>query len=96
MKKNSLRGEILRFLRDLYPDGANETMLISVLYHYHKVEDIEEAVEYLTDKEYIQKKESPHPYREQEQMKWYKLSPKGVDLVEGNIEPDPGILLAGK
>ncbi len=93
MKQTILRGKILALLNKVYPDGVDEITVISILYQYHKTEDILSSLEYLVDKEYIDKKQQPHPFLEREYVRWYKLMPKGVDLLEGNIEADPGILI---
>ncbi|MDR1420641.1 MAG: hypothetical protein LBI86_09725 [Treponema sp.] len=92
MKHNILRGKLLSFLKYVYPEGADQETVTKVLFQYHKVEDIEEALEYLADKEYIEKKELPHPYKRGELYRWYKIKPSGIDLLEGNLPPDPGIV----
>jgi hypothetical protein len=93
VKDNVLRGKILDLLKKVYPDGVEYQTLITILYQYHKVDDITASLEYLVDKEYILKKEHSHPFMEQELVRWYKLTPKGMDLLEGNIAADPGILV---
>jgi hypothetical protein len=65
---------------------------LQFLFRYRKTGDIDASLEYLADKEYVLKKESP-PYLEQERVRRYKLTPSGVDLPEGNVDADPGILL---
>jgi hypothetical protein len=92
-KDNILRGKILDLLCKIYPDGVDHITMVSILFQYHKTEDISSSLEYLVDKEYVLKKEHPHSYIKQETIKWYKLRPKGIDLLEGNIDPDPGILI---
>jgi hypothetical protein len=93
MKDNILRGKILDLLKKVYPDGVEHQTLITILYQYHKTSDIATSLEYLVDKGYVLKKEHAHPFMEQELVQWYKLTPGGVDLVEGNIPADPGILV---
>jgi hypothetical protein len=93
MKMNILRGKILALLKKVYPDGVDEITIISILYQYHKTEDIRASLEYVAGKDYVEKKEHPHPFMEREQIRWYKLKPHGVDLLEGNINPDPGVLI---
>lgn len=91
MKPNILRGKILTFLRHVYPEGSDGRTIVSIFYQYHRTEDISESLEYLTDKGYVAKRLVPHPYIPQETLSLYKIAPKGIDLVEGNIEEDPGI-----
>jgi hypothetical protein len=93
MKDNILRGKILDILKKVYPDGADYQTLVTILFQYHKTSDIATSLEYLADKNYVLKKEHPHPFKEQEFIQWYKLTPLGVDIVEGNIPADPGILI---
>jgi hypothetical protein len=92
-KENILRGKLLELLRNVYPEGIDQKTVISILFQYHKTGDIQTSLEYLTDKEYVIKKEHPHPYLKQEKIQWYKLSPKGIDLLDGNMPDDPGILV---
>ncbi|MDR2924279.1 MAG: hypothetical protein LBU85_13205 [Treponema sp.] len=92
-KNNILRGKILDLLCKIYPDAVDHITMVSILFQYHKTEDISSSLEYLVDKEYVLKKEHPHSYIRQEIITWYKLTPKGIDLLEGNIDPDPGILI---
>jgi hypothetical protein len=96
MKGNILRGILLDLMRKMYPEGIDYRTIITILYQYHKVDAISDSLEYLADKEYVQKKTAPHPYAEQETVCWYKITPKGIDLLEGNIESDPGILIQRK
>ena len=93
MKDNILRGKLLHLLKTVYPDGIDHQTILSILYPYFKDDAIDASLEYLTGKEYIEKKEQPHLYIKQEIFKWYKLRPKGIDLIEGNIAVDPGILI---
>jgi hypothetical protein len=93
MKDNILRGKILGLLKEVYPEGVEHQTLVTILFQYHKTDAIATSLEYLTDKGYILKKEHAHPFKEQELVQWYKLTPEGVDLVEGNISADPGILV---
>lgn len=93
MKDNILRGKILDLLKKVYPDGVERQTLVTILFQYHKTSDIATSLEYLADKGYILKKEHSHPFMEQELVQWYKLAPAGVDLVEGNIGADPGVLI---
>lgn len=93
MKQTIVRGKILGLLKKVYPDGVDEITIVSILYQYHKTEDIHASLEYITDKDYVERKQQPHPFMEREYVRWYKLKPKGVDLLEGTIEPDPGILI---
>jgi hypothetical protein len=93
MKDNILRGKILDILKKVYPEGVDRRTLITILFQYHKTADITASLEYLADKGYVLKKEQPHPFAEQELIQWHKLSPQGMDLLEGNIAADPGILI---
>ena len=93
MKQTILRGKILALLKKVYPDGVDEITVISILYQYHRTEDIQASLEYVVDKEYVERKQQPHPFIEHSVVRWYKLKPKGVDLLEGNSDADPGVLI---
>lgn len=94
MKDAVLRGRILRLLHDLYPDSVEEGSLIGIYYQYHPVSSIRRAVQYLCDKGLAKVSALPHPYRERVDVVYYKVSPAGVDLVEGNSpQPYSGIVL---
>ena len=91
MKPNILRGELLRLLKDLYPNGMEEMGIIAVKRDYYKPDEIRASLAYLVDKEYVCRIETPHPYKEGEKIVGYKIAPRGIDLVEGNLSADPGI-----
>ncbi|NLK46489.1 MAG: hypothetical protein GX297_07550 [Treponema sp.] len=93
MKGCVLRGKLLSLLKNIYPDGIEQTSVVGIYYQLTKVDDILTALEYLTDKKYIIKKENPHPFKNNTIVTYYKISPTGIDLCEGNIEKDPGIVL---
>jgi len=93
MKQTILRGKVLDLLKKVYPDGVDEITVISILYQYHKTEDIHASLEYVVDKGYVEKKQSSHPFLAHEHVRWYKLKPYGIDLLEGTIDPDPGVLI---
>jgi len=92
MRDNAIRGKLLDFLHDIYPEGADDRSILSVFYQYHLASDIEHSLEYLNDKGYISRKDVPHPYRKGEFIKLYKISPSGIDLLDG-IAVDPGIAI---
>lgn len=93
MKNTILRGKILKLLSDMYPDGIEHTSLVGIYHSYEKVDDITRSVEYLVDKKLVDKKETPHPYRENTFVTYYKITPAGIDLIEGTSSPDSGIII---
>lgn len=93
MKNNMLRGKILRLLSDMYPDGIEKTSLNGIYHAYENIDDIERSVEYLCDKGYCSKTESPHPYKANMTITYYKITPSGLDLIEGNVAADSGIVI---
>lgn len=97
MKPLILRGKLLEFLRDLYPEGADEKTIVGIFYEYHTYDDIIESLSYLADKGYAERKEVPHPYKSVERIRLYKISPAGIDLMDGTtIDPAVTIIPAGK
>lgn len=93
MKNCILRGKILKLLYEVYPNGLERINLISIYYQTDKVDDIEKSLEYLCDKKYILKKELPHPLKENEKIVSYKILPLAIDLIEGTIEKDSGVVI---
>lgn len=93
MKLNILRGKILRLLYELYPDGIEHTSLLGIYYPYEKLDNIGKAVQYLVDRNIVVKNEIAHPYKAEKTIMFYKISPGGIDLVEGSIKPLAGVCL---
>jgi len=92
-KDNALRGQLLDLLQKIYPEGIEHKTIVSIFFQYHRAEGISASLEYLADKGYVSKKELPHPYIKHEIIQWYKLTPTGIDLLDGNIPADPGIII---
>lgn len=93
MKLNILRGKILRLLHELYPNGIEYTSLLGIYYSYEKIENIRKSLQYLIDRNLVVQKESPHPYKEEKKILFYKISPAGIDLVEGSAKPIAGVYI---
>ncbi|MDE5899330.1 MAG: hypothetical protein K2H09_08735 [Treponemataceae bacterium] len=91
MKGNILRGKVLRLLGDLYPAGIEETGMVGIYYQYDKVDDIICAAAYLCDKGLVRKTQTPHPYKKQQDITCYKITARGIDLLEGTIPAEAGI-----
>ena len=87
-----LRGQLLDFLKRIYPRNIEELGIISVFYEYYRDKDIRQSLQYLVDKGYVEKEEKKHPYQRRKKLSFYKISAKGIDLIEGTIE-DAGIIL---
>ena len=92
MRQNETRGVVLSFLYYIYPRSAIERTIVGALFEYHRVEDLQKACEYLSDKGYIQREVKPHPYIEQKHVALYKISPSGIDLKDGLVT-DPGVTI---
>lgn len=93
MKLNLLRGKILRLLHELYPDGIEYTSLLGIYYSYEKIENIGKALQYLVDRNLVVQKEASHPYKEEKKIMFYKISPAGIDLIEGSAKPIAGVCI---
>ena len=94
VQMKELRGNILRFLREIYDNTIAHASILESYYQYYKVDDIEDCIAYLVDKGYAVKKELKSPFASFEVSHIYKISTKGIDLLEGTIE-DPGIFTKG-
>lgn len=95
MRDNIIRGKILEFLKEIYPEGAEQLTILQVFYEYHKAEHIDRALEYLVDKGYATRRDIPHPYKKGLFLKLYRITPKGIDLQDG-LSADPGVAPAAK
>lgn len=90
-----VRREVLRILDVAYLQGATvELVAISLADGGYAVTytDVEEHLVYLRDKGYVEI--GVHEVKGLGRRKWARLTPKGKDLLEGNIPPDPGIMPA--
>jgi len=87
----ALRGQILDFLKRIYPREIEELGIISVFYQYYTDKDIRQSLQYLADKGYVEKKELPHPYHRRKKVYLYRITATGIDLIEGTIH-DEGVL----
>ncbi len=84
----SLRGLILDFLKRIYPREIEELEVIAVFYQYHRDTEIRQALAYLVDKGYVEAKKVAIPYDKRRYRTLYKITPKGIDLIEGEIVDD--------
>jgi len=84
----ALRGQILDFLKRIYPREIEELGIISVFYQYYTDKDIRQ----LADKGYVEIKELPHPYQRRKKVRLYRITATGIDLLEGTIHDD-GVIL---
>lgn len=91
MGNDFLRGELLKFLHAVYPDGVPEQVIVRSFYEYNEPDAISSALAYLSEKGYAQKKETPHPYKKRAVVRWHKITAKGIDLIEGNVAQDAGV-----
>ncbi len=88
----ALRGQLIDFLKRIYPREIEELAIISVFYQYYTDRDIKQALQYLVDKGYVEKKEVPHPYHRRKTVRLYRITAHGIDLIEGTVHDD-GIVL---
>jgi len=87
-----LRGKVLFFLSYIAPKAIDTQSIIKTMYEYHQVEDIEKALDYLYEKKLVSRTETLHPFRKREKLINYKITPKGIDTIEGTLE-DPAIVV---
>ena len=93
MQKTILRGKVLRLLGDLYPAGIEETGMVGIYYQYDKVDDIICAAAYLCDKGLVRKTDTPHPYKKSQKITCYKITARGIDLLDGTVAAEAGIIV---
>lgn len=91
MRNKHIRGHILYLLMLSHPTPTTgkvlETGMLSSLLVINP--DISAYLDYLIDRGYVEKIERP-----QYDLVYYKLTSKGIDLMEGTTN-DPGVILNG-
>lgn len=87
-----LRGAILQMMNNLNPTAAEENAIIAAYYQYYKPAVIRKSLQYLVDSGYLNKTKDPHPFMRLEKITRYKISPKGINLLEGDAR-DVGIVV---
>jgi hypothetical protein len=90
MKLTTLRGQILEFLKHVYPNGVDDKTVVRTFYEYHKHTDIVQSLQYLADKGYVAKQGHDHPYLKAQKFWIYKIAPAGIDILDGTVT-DPGV-----
>lgn len=92
MRVFTLRGEILDYLRFIGNKSVDELNITHIFYMDYLHLDIKDSLFYLSDKGYISKNEVDvfgHAYKKKN---IYKLTAKGIDLLDGLIK-DSGIVV---
>jgi hypothetical protein len=94
-ENREIRGWILQICHRAQPYGASfaviEATLLETGFHVG-LSEIKSHLKYLEQKDYICSK----LIQKESVKRWINsITPKGVDLLEGNIDPDPGVLLNG-
>jgi hypothetical protein len=85
------RGEILRMLYRCYPDAVGDNVIKST-FIWITPGVIEGHVQFLIDSNYAVREMVDHEKFEFSTADYIlKIVPKGIDLLEGNIDKDPGI-----
>lgn len=85
------RGEVLRMLYRMYPDAVGDNVMKST-FIWVTPNTIEGHVAYLVESGYAVREHIDHKKFEFSTANYIvKITPKGIDLLEGSIDPDPGI-----
>ena len=85
------RGELLRMLYRMYPDAVGDNVIKST-FIWITPGVIEGHVAYLIEDGYVSKEPIDHKKYEFSTADYLlKITPKGIDLLEGNVDADPGI-----
>lgn len=87
----ALRGHLLKFLFRVYPKEIEELSIISVFYQYYSDIEIKKALQYLADKGYVEKRVEPFPGFHRRKLHLYKITAKGIDVIEGTCR-DEGLI----
>ena len=89
--KKEFRGEILSFLYGIHPLAISQVSIYQTYFQYYRTEDIDKILEYLVEKGYAEEETIQPPGAMYETVKNYKITPAGIDLLDGTIQ-DPGII----
>ena len=95
VENREVRGWTLNIIDRMKPYGASPELIdasLSQLGFSTSINEIKANLKYLEEKGYIRLEEIE---RNGVRRRINYITPKGVDLKEGNIEPDPGIMLVG-
>jgi len=87
-----LRGEILDYLRLIGDRTVDELEIIHVFYQEYRDTHIKDALFYLSDKGYIDKKEISLNNHRYKKKTTYRITAKGIDLLDGFIN-DTGVAI---
>ncbi len=87
-----LRGFVLGFMAEIYPERAEEQALVSINFDYYQYKQVMQTLNYLTDKGYLERTERKHPTRLCEKLKFYRATPEGMD-VAGGVAIDKGVFI---
>ena len=94
-ENREIRGWILKICQRADPYGASYSVIESTLLEmgFHlSINEIKSHLIYMTNKGYLKYKEYS---AEGVKRRINYVTPKGVDLIEGNIEGDPGVMVLG-
>lgn len=90
-----LRGFILTMCKNNYPHGCSDKLIATTVGENQFASSpaqIRAHLEYLEEKGYV-RIEEVHAARLGVSRVLVYITAKGIDLLEGNIPPDPGVLL---
>lgn len=94
IRMKELRGNILAFLMGCFPNTVARDSIYATYYEYEDVDDINACLEYLKEKGFVEEKEIQAPFNDFYHFThYYKITAKGIDLLERTITPDPGIFI---
>lgn len=94
-RNNATRGTLLKFLRDVFPEGPEAMNVVAIFYQIIPPREIIDSLEYLVSKGYVDKRVIPNPARKLETITTYRINAQGIDVAEG-LTSDVGIsIVAG-
>lgn len=93
IRLRELRGNILNFLREIYPETVTKNSILATYYEYYDVDDIEAAIAYLKEKDLLAEKKLDSPFTKAFQVSFsYRITADGIDILDGTTE-DAGIII---
>lgn len=94
-QNKEIRGRILKILYMNYPQPTGDHLISEILTDIQysiSPAKVNGLITYLAEKKYVIQDTAEIPEYDISRN-LVKLTSKGIDLIEGNIDPDPGVIL---
>lgn len=87
-----LRGDILSFIYNVFPQIVKDSNIISAYYEYYAVKDIQRSIYYLVERGFLVEEKRTNPIHRGKKDSFFNITAEGMAIVERTAE-DPGIYI---